>query len=291
MRVPRPTRLVVLACLLVCLGACTSTSPSTRSGQGGPLRLAASVAQFRYLEGTPDLRAGITNNGDHPIRVTSATIDWDGFAFPRVAIHDPQADAQPGQSVAFTIAYGEARCAHAPREHPVMVADVDGRSRRLPLEVQDPQLLVRLHAKACAEQRLDSVADVGLSIGRRDVVVEGEHYLVATLHVRRHPGATGRVTLVDLGGSVLIELRTRPDQPLPVSTDDPALADGTLPLLIGAPHRCDGHARSQSSQTFLLSAYVRLDHHPVQRVVMIPTVAEQTRVLALIDRVCGAPSS
>jgi len=280
-----------LGVLLVVLGSCTSASPPKTepraAARPAPLRLHASVAQFRFDEGTRNLRAGVSNAGDRAVRVSSATISWDGFAFPTVPISDPQADAQPGQSVAFTIRYGAARCGAPPHGRPVMVAVVDGRTRRLPLEVQDPQLLVRLHQKACAGQRLAAVADVGLRIGRREVVADGERYLAATLHVRRHLGATGRVTLVDLSGSVLIELRTREEGLLPVSTADPQLRRGTLPLLIGAPHRCDGHARSQSSQTFLLSAYVRLDHDPVQRVVMIPTIAEQTRVLALIDRVCG----
>jgi urease beta subunit len=276
--------------LALLLGSCTSSSPPKdrpRAAPPAPLRLHASVAQFRFDEGTRNLRAGVSNLGDRAVRVSSATISWDGFAFPTVPIPDPQADAQPGQSVAFTIKYGAARCGVPPHGRPVMVAVVDGHARRLPLEVQDPQLLVRLHQKACAGQRLAAVADVGLRIGRREVVADGERYLAATLHVRRHPGATGRVTLVDLSGSVLIELRTREKNLLPVSTADPQLRGGTLPLLIGAPHRCDAHARSQSSQTFLLSAYVRLDHDPVQRVVMIPTIPEQTRVLALIDRVCG----
>jgi urease beta subunit len=245
------------------------------------------VAQFRFDEGTRRLSAGVTNRGERAVRVSSATISWAGFAFPTVPLTDPQADAQPGQSVAFTIRYGAARCDSPPRDAPVMVVVVDGRTRRLPLQVQDPQLLVRLHRKACAQQRLAEVADIGLRIGRRDVVADGEHYLTATLTVRRHPGATGRVSIVDLSGSVLIELRTRGHHVLPVSTDDPALRGGTLPLLVGAPHRCDAHARSQSSQTFLLSAYVRLDDGPTQRIIMIPTIAEQTRVLALIDRVCG----
>ena len=281
---------VVAGVLLLMLCSCTSSSPPEADAgatRPAPLKLQASVAQFRFDEGTRNLRAGISNLGDRAVRVSSATISWDGFAFPTVPISDPQADARPGQSVAFTIAYGAARCDAPPHVRPVLVAVVDGRTRRLPLEVQDPQLLVRLHHKACAGQRLAAVADVGLRIGRREVVADGDRYLTATLHVRRHPGATGQVTVVDLSGSVLIELRTRDKHLLPLSTADPQLREGSLPLLIGAPHRCDGHARSQSSQTFLLSAYVRLDGEPVQRVVMIPTIPEQTRVLALIDRVCG----
>jgi hypothetical protein len=59
-----------------------------------------------------------------------------------------------------------------------------------------------------------------------------------------------------------------------------------LPVLAGSAHRCDGHARGNSSQTFLLSVYLRLGDAPVQRRILTPAEPDQVRVLAVIDRDC-----
>src|SRR3954449_2927274 len=93
----------------LCAAGCTSTPkpdpavPEVPSGQ-----LDASVAQFRFDEGTRHLRAGVTNNSKRDIRVSSATIAWDGFMFPKVPIADDL--VKPGLTAAFEIAYGAPRC-------------------------------------------------------------------------------------------------------------------------------------------------------------------------------------
>jgi len=94
------------------------------------LRLDASVTQFRFDEGTNDLRAGITNQGRGTVRVSQATIGWDGFAFSTVPI--PDGMLAPGETAAFAIQYGAPQCAHPPQAGPRLVAVVDGRSRSLP---------------------------------------------------------------------------------------------------------------------------------------------------------------
>ena len=117
------------------------------------LRLDASVAQFRFDEGTRNLKAGVTNDGDRDIRVTPGHHRL-GRPSPSRPSRSPTTPVQPGQTAAFTIAYGAARCAARPsRADPVLVAVVTGAPLRLPLRVEDPGLLLRLHAKACAQQR------------------------------------------------------------------------------------------------------------------------------------------
>jgi len=275
---------VVLCSAVVLPAGCTSSTHQqpTADASAHPLRLDASVAQFRFDEGTRNLSAGVTNKGDRTIRVSSVTINWDGFAFPTVPIPDPE--TLPGNTAALTIAYGAARCDHPPREKPTMVAVVDGRTRTLPLRVEDPQLLDRLHAKACAAQALDRAADVSLRWARRPVHVDGELYLPGTLTVTHRPGQP-KVTLVDLGGSVLLDLRTRATGLLPISTADPRTGRG-IHVLIGSTHRCDAHALGQSSQTFLISAYVRVQGSPTQRVILIPDKVDKARIQSVIDRVC-----
>ena len=201
------------------------------------LRLDASVTQFRFDEGTRNLKAGVTNNGTGAVRVSQATIVWGGFAFPTIPIGG--GPVPPGQTAAFTIAYGAPQCSQPPTGRPTLLAVVDGRTRRLPLRVEDPQLLVRLHAKECARERLDAAASVELRLGTRTEEVRGEEYLPGDLLLRHRPGSTARVRVVDLGGSVLIDLVPRdgrkalPGQ-LP-SADGLAVVPGAAGL--GAPVR------------------------------------------------------
>ncbi len=283
----RPTVAVLIACVL--LGGCTTgpapaPDPPGDSPRAEPLRLDASVAQFRFDEGTRNLKAGIVNEGRTPVRISAGTIDWDGFAFPTISI--PDADIPPGQAAAFTIAYGAPRCDREPAAEPTMVAVVDGQTRRLPLRVEDPGLLLRLHDKACARRRLDAVATVRLQLSKRTETVAGEEYVPARVVLRHRPGATARVRLTELGGSVLFDLVPRAGQgALPVDLSAGATRV-VVPVLAGSAGRCDDHARSQSSQTFLWSLYVRLDGGAQQRIVTIPDEAEQTRLLALLDRAC-----
>jgi len=277
-----------LAGVVVSAAGCSgpaATSPSRPAA--APLRLDASVAQFRFDEGTRRLKAGVTNNGRGAIRVSRATIAWDGLAFPTVALGE--SPVPPGQTAAFTIAYGAPRCGHRPAHSPLLVAVVDGRTRRLPLRVEDPGLLLRLHAKACGQQRLDRVGTVWLRPARHTERVGGKEYLPADLVLRHRPGSRVSLTVVDLGGSVLIDLLPRGGRTvLPVHL--PAgRASVSVPLLLGSAHRCDDHALGQSSQTFLLSAYVRLPGRPTQREILPLTPAERDRAYGVVLRDCGGP--
>jgi hypothetical protein len=282
------TRAAALAAAVVPLallvGCSADRPPATPTAPSAPLHLDASVAQFRFDEGTRNLKAGVTNNSDRDIRVSRATISWDGFAFPTVPLGDGA--VHPGQTAAFTIAYGAARCTRPPAADPVLVAVVDGRTTRLPLRVEDPGLLDRLHAKACAAQVLDRAATVRLQLATYTEKLRGEEYLPGRLVIRHRPGATEPVRLVDLGGSVLLDLVPRAGRgalPGVLAPDAQVLA---FPVLMGSAHRCDPHALGQSSQTFLISAYVRLGSGPVQRVVLPLSTAERGRLTGILDRDC-----
>ncbi len=282
----RAAALAAAAVPLALLAGCSADRPPAPAAptSTAPVRLDASVAQFRFDEGTRNLKAGVTNHTDHDIRVSRATLSWDGFAFPTVPLPDDA--VHPGQTAAFTIAYGAARCGRAPATEPVLVAVIDGRTTRLPLRVEDPGLLDRLHAKACAAQVLARTATVHLRLATSTETLRGEEYLPGRLVVRHRPGATGRVLLVDLGGSVLLDLvpRAGPDAlPGELAPDADVLA---FPVLMGSAHRCDPHALGQSSQTFLISAYVRLGTDPVQRVVLPLSTAERDRLTGILDRDC-----
>jgi hypothetical protein len=250
-----------------------------------PARLLdASVTQLRFDEATRNLRAGVTNNSKNDIRVSSATIAWDGFEFPKVRIADDL--VKPGNTAAFEIAYGAPECRRAPTGKPRLVAVVDGRTRRLPLRVDVPGLLGRLREKACAGERLDAAATVRLTFEPRTVHARGEEYLPGRIVITRRPGSGEPVSVVELDGSVLVEFVPRsspPSLPVTLSGDRQQV---TVPVLAGSAHRCDGHARGNSSQSFLLSVYLRVGDAPVQRQIVVPSASDQVRVLAVIDRDC-----
>ncbi len=278
-------RVLALALALSCLAGCSSEPARRTPPAPVALRLDASVAQFRFDEGTRNLKAGVTNNGTREIRVSQATIAWDGFAFPTIPIRDSL--VPPGQTAAFTIAYGAPQCAQPPTGRPALLAVVDGRTRRLPLRVEDPGLLDRLHAKACAQQRLHATVTVHLRTARRSVRLRGEEYLPGVLVLRRRAGGTGRVQVVDLGGSVLLDLTPRHGRHALPAVLRPGAGVLRFPVLLGSAHRCDAHALGQSSQTFLISAYVRLAGAATQREILPLDTAERDRLTALVDRDCG----
>jgi hypothetical protein len=274
------------AAALVFVVGCSSTPEPGPSGVADS-SLEASVAQFRFDEGTRNLKAGVTNGSHQDIVVSRATIRWDGLAFPTVRL--PADVVHPGQTAAFDIEYGSAGCDRRPAGRPVLVAVVDGRERRLALKVDNPGLFDRLHVKACAEQRLASNAAVSLAPGPRTVMLRGEEYLPADLVLRRTK-ASEPVRIVDLGGSVLLDLSPRRGPgalPAELTGDRSRLA---FPVLLGSAHRCDAHALGQSSQTFLISAYLQVGDAPVQREVLDLSLTDRDRLLALIGRDCGTVS-
>jgi len=292
--------LAVIAGLLS--GGCSSASeprPEPTAPDVPTRLLDASVTQLRFDEGTRNLRAGVTNNSKRDIHVTSATIAWGGFAFPRVRIADDLVERR--RKVGGDAALPAAACSREATGRAAMVAVIDGRSRRLPLRVEDPGLLLRLRDKACAAERLDAAATVRLSFEPRTVIVRGEEYLPGRVVLARVLVRTDPIHIVDLGGSVLVDFVPRSGQsgrsrqsgrsdqsgrtglPVTLTGDRDQVA---LPVLAGSAHRCDPHARGNSSQTFLLSVYLRLGNAPVQRQILVPSRADQARVLAVIDRDC-----
>jgi hypothetical protein len=277
-------RLLALVVLVACLAGCSSEPARKAAPAPESLRLDASVTQFRFDEGTRNLRAGVTNNGAHDIRVSHATIAWDGFVFHTVPIRDGV--VPPGQAAAFTITYGAAKCAQPPATRPTLLVVVDGRTRRLPLRVEDPGLLVRLRTKACAQQRLDATATVHLRTARQTTRLRGEEFLPGVLVLRRRPGTTGRVGVVDLAGSVLIDLEPSAGRHALPAVLRPQARMLRFPVLLGSAHRCDAHALGQSSQTFLISAYVRLEGAAIQRKILPLDTAERDRLSALVYRGC-----
>lgn len=264
------------------LVSCTASEPKPSPTQAPAL--AGSLTQNRFDEGTRNLRTAVTNLGRTTVTVTSASIAWQGFE-PVPAKVEP-GTLVPGQTAGFVMRYGDPRCASKPTTAPRLHVEVDGVRRTVPLRVSDPGLLNRLYRRECGLARLDETTTVALRLGTHSVTALGEEYLPGEVVLRRRPGAAGGVTLVDLGGTVILEFLPRDGPGTVPAPMTPGRDRLRLPVLIGSAHRCDPHARGNTSQPFLLAVYVRLDHEPTQRVITVPTKGAQGRLLGIIERDC-----
>jgi uncharacterized protein YceK len=275
--------LSVLVTAVMLTGCSTSAQrPQTRQDA---VRLEASVSQSRFDEGTRRLRAAVTNTGGAEVRLTSATIAWSGFAPDEADFDD--AELAPGETAGILLQYGEPHCEGEPKGRVALSVDVDGTEHRVVLERDDAAALRRLHVRACSEQQLARGFDVTLELARRPVIRAGKEYLPGEVLVRRRNGSTDPLRVLDLRGSVLLDLVARDGRsalPRQLAAADDVLE---VPTLIGSAHRCDGHALGQSSQTFLLSIFVRIGAGPDQRVIVIPGRSDRARLTGILDRDCG----
>jgi hypothetical protein len=242
-----------------------------------------SVSQFRFDEGTRNLRAAITNVSPDPVTVTEATIAWPGFERDVVTLEP--APLAPGDTVGFALQYGDPHCGTGGDAAPAMAAVVDGAERVLPLDRDDAAEIRRLHVRECLQHDLDRAADIELDLAERTTTTAGGEYLDGHVVVRRH-GEETPITLVDLAGSVLLRLEAVERLPARI----PASAAVTrVPVRVSSAGRCDPHALGNSSQTFLFGIHVRLGSRPAQRVVQFPTPAERRMLTGLLDRSCAGP--
>ncbi len=160
-----------------------------------------------------------------------------------------------------------------------------GAELRLPLRVEDPGLLVRLPREgvraSAARRRGRRTADLGvLDRPRRGGGAAPRSAGAAP------PGRVGHA------GPGRRPRRQRALRPVPASGRLPAVLGPrsrvlSVPVCAARRTAATPHARGQSSQTFLFSAYLRVAGTPTQRLVLVPPVPVQTRLLALLDRACA----
>lgn len=236
-----------------------------------------SVLQQRVDESTRTVGVEATNRGSTPVHVSSVRLSGGGLDAAPTPV---DTDLQPGLTVALRTSYGSPNCTD--RSAAVTATlEIDGRVVDLPVDAAGEEEVDRLLDVDCARRTLAATAAVRLPGPYRSVTVDGEPRLRGRLVLQRRAGGEA-VDVRSLGGSVLIDLT-----PVGGLRD---LGEGTdravTPVLLGSSGRCDAHALGGSTQTFLLSAYVRLGDGPEQRVVLTPSPAVQGRVLQVVDRAC-----
>lgn len=263
---------VVALALVACDGSEEGRQPARDP------EVSVTVLQQRVDEATRTVGVEATNHGTTPVHVSSVRLSGGGLDARATPL---DTDLQPGLTVALRTSYGRPDCDD--RADPVVATlEMDGRVVELPVDADGRQEVDRLLDVDCADHTLAATAAVRLAgpyrtVGRAEPQVQGRLVL-------QRRGAGPAVDVRSLGGSVLIDLR-----PVGEVADLRFGAERAVtPVLLGSTGRCDAHALGGSTQTFLLSAYVRLGDAPEQRVVLTPPPQVQSRVLRAVDRACDA---
>ncbi len=269
-------RLAGLLAGAVALVGCSQHSAPPRQPAAPDLRV--TVLQQRVDEATRTVGVEVTNKTGAVVHVSSVRLSGGGVDGPTTPV---DTDLQPGLTVALRTSYGRPSCGS---RGGVVDAYLQIAGRDLRYQVNDAgrAQMRRLLDADCATIALFQSVRVRLAGPYREVVIAGAPRLRGRLVVTRR-AAGPAVDLRSLGGSVLIDLR-----PANGLVDLASAAERAVtPVLLGSNGRCDPHALGGSTQTFLLSAYVRVGDGPEQRVVLTPPRRIQGRVLDVVDRDCG----
>lgn len=263
-------------------GAAEPTEPATPASPTPtelPPGIHLSFIQQRFDEGTRRSQLRVVNNTGRTLHVDRLGVDWAGYP---TGLQRADYDVPAGWTIDLRFVLPRPDCASAAGAAPayaVITTPRQGRVRQ-PMPDDGMRYLDRLWQTTCNEQRVRRTAEIAFSGPWSE---EGSG-LSAVLHGRllltRQEGVDA-VTVDQVQGSVLFELSLPGETVLAADADRVA-----LPLDI-SPGRCDEHGRSQSTQTFLFRVWFRLGESDPLSVVVTPTGAQQVRLLAFLDRVCG----
>ena len=260
-------------------GSSAPPGSEASSPEPTPEGLSLTFIQTRSLEGTGRAQIRVTNGTGTDYDVTRVGLDWPGFPsepqpFPYLV--------PAGLTYDLPFDLPEPDCAEENATTPAYaVATTADAAYRLPLDESGLRFLDRLWRTACDEQAVARVVSefsygerwVRRGVGRRAV-------LAGEVTLRRGPDPEP-VTLTRAKGSVLFGLG------LPGATRlETGASSATLPLVV-RPGRCDEHARSQSTQTFVWRFWVRVgERAPVSHIVR-PDEPDQEGLLAFLDWACA----
>jgi hypothetical protein len=243
-----------------------------------PEGLSLTLIQTRSLEGTDRAQIEVVNQTPADLAIERVGLDWAGFP------GDPQPFSYlvpAGLTYDLPFELPEPVCTPEARaETAYAVAGTGDAVFRTPLDESGLRFRDRLWQTACDEQAIGRVLS-SLEYGDRWRTEGRGRTSTFTGHVTLTRGPEDpAVTLAQTKGSVLFGLRLPGDTTLP--TGDPS-AD--LPLQV-RPGRCDEHARSQSTQTFVWRFWIAIGDAPPISHIVSPPEPLQERFLAFLDRAC-----
>lgn len=265
---------VALVTVALLLTACADGGP----GDAPPPGLRAALEQSRDNENRGLVQVVVTNDGDAPVRVRGVRLDSPGYEPVAVAPFDQE--VRPGSRTAFPVDDGEAVCDGGTSGSGAVLAlaEAEGtRQVRLAVPDDDP-VLRRLHARACALQRIGDTVDIALTGARR----AGPETVTLDLVVTRRAGRQA-VRVTDLQSSIILTGRA-PALPLVLAG---SAARAATPVEVRAV-RCEAHALIESKRTYTFPVFVGLgDAEPLQVPMTADAEAQAVLFEALRER-CAA---
>ncbi len=289
------------------LSACTSVDSSTAADNGAPVStqapssasataptpttLHASFRQERIQEGTRQFNARLTNTSNADVVVLGVALR--SPVLEPLPMTPKDSELTPGRIIDFATEYGDPRCDIDTPIDASVVVRLDSGTVVIPIDRHGVAWLKRLYVKECGLKKVAEIATFRFGSPFSRDVVDGSPVLRGVLIVRRTAdaeqlGTTREELLVRLlYGSLLVTVDFAPQQPRPPQTLQPGRNALRIPVLFGSTKRCDSHAFEESKQTFLLSAYVKVDGAPLQRIIVVPSLHVKSQTMALLHEVCG----
>ena len=268
------------------LAGCTAAGPASPEPSTLPTpHISARIVQYRTDEGSRTVNVQITNREKSAVRIAVTGLEWPGVAPPTSG---NRARFEPGFTIDLPVTLGPFRCGDIDRTaDPVVVLRFRGPGQAVQtarVTAGGRALLSRLRTAECERRALARVVAIRYA-PTWSGVSNPEPALEGTVVLRRR--SPGGVVVVALRGSVLLDFRPTVEGRHPLLRMAPRQPLGRLPITVSSSNRCDAHALGGSTQTFLLSAFVRNGAGPVQRVLLIPKRSVQGRILAMVSRACG----
>lgn len=289
------TRLLATALVSVVLAAvstaCTGDSDgqpaeppgpghSTFTLQSEPLTpgLRLSFIQQRIHEGSNHAQLRVVNHTDNTLVVRRIGLDWPGYPG---GLHRSGETVQAQSTLDLHYWLTRPDCdVDATATPPVGIIVTDrGRFRRT-MTPDGVRFLQRIWQAECTQVRFARTASIQLSEDWRPTSHGDEPALRGALVLTRRTGADP-VVVDEIRGSVLFDLSLAGATELPAG-----VRRAELPLVVD-PGRCDEHARSGSTQTFLWTVWLRVGGGDQLALHLTPTTAQQARLLEFLDEACG----
>lgn len=254
----------------------TPTASPTEPGPGIHL----SFIQQRFDEGTRRAQVRVINNTEKSVYVEKLGVDWPGYP---AGLQRADYEVPAGWTIDLRYILPKADCtaaAGAATAYGVITTRRQGRIRQ-PMPADGLRFLDRIRQTACNEKRIRRAATLSFAGPWTQEGSRAKAILHGRLVLTRESGSEA-LTVDQVQGSVLFDLSLPSEGALAADAERAA-----LPMDFG-PGRCDEHARSQSTTTFVFRVWIKLDEGDPLSVIVTPTADQQTRLLAFLDQACGS---
>ena len=261
--------------LLTPLAGCSSDEPG-RADDPAP-RVAMSFSQHRIDEGSDRANLRVVNETDRPAQVTEIGLESAGYG-DHVEDHDSV--VQPGQTIDLRMTLPEPVCDAEPTPaYGILI--IDGTRVREKLDRFGQDFVESLWRRTCSLMSVTTVADLAWRFDYDAVGTGRGSYLRGTLLVTRKPGTTTPLRVEGMQGSVLFRLQQTARPTLGPRDDRVA-----VPVRVRWG-RCDAHAISESSQTFLWKLDISVGGAEPVRITTTVDDADKAPLLGYLKEACA----